>query len=115
MEYCRNCDELHNEKDCKLYMFNKEKYDSDKVFVDCDLCETPYEMHEINYIHEMNICDCCIVIVHDNMSENDKIEGECPVCLEHKQLNMFNNFQPNSNNILLGDSGYNSNNIRNKL
>lgn len=32
-----------------------------------------------------------------------------------KQLNMFNNFQPNSNNILLGDSGYDSNNIRNKL
>jgi hypothetical protein len=27
---------------------------------------------------------------------------------------MFNNFQPNSNNILLGDSGY-ANNIRNKL
>jgi len=32
-----------------------------------------------------------------------------------KQLNMFNNFQPNSNNILLGDSGYDSNNIKNKL
>lgn len=32
-----------------------------------------------------------------------------------KQLNIFNNFQPNSNNILLGDSGYDSNNIRNKL
>jgi hypothetical protein len=32
-----------------------------------------------------------------------------------KQLNMFNNFQPNSNNILLGDSGYDSNNIINKL
>ena len=28
---------------------------------------------------------------------------------------MFNNFQPNSNNILLGDSGYDSNNIINKL
>ena len=32
-----------------------------------------------------------------------------------KQLNIFNNFQPNLNNILLGDSGYDSNNIRNKL
>jgi hypothetical protein len=32
-----------------------------------------------------------------------------------KQLNMFNNFQLNSNNILLWDSGYDSNNIRNKL
>ena len=40
--------------------------------------------------------------------------GGASIC-EHKQLNMFNNFQPNSNNILLGDSGYDSNNIRNKL
>ena len=44
MEYCGNCDELHNEKDCTFYMFRTEKCDSDKLFVDCDLCETPDEI-----------------------------------------------------------------------
>jgi hypothetical protein len=32
-----------------------------------------------------------------------------------KQLNTFNCYESNLNNILLGDSGYDSNNIRNKL
>jgi len=89
MEYCGNCDELHSEKDCKVYMFNKEKCESDKILIDCDLCETPDEMYKINCVHGMNICTCCSVLVHDDMSENDKIEGECPVCLEHTQLNML--------------------------
>jgi len=89
MDYCGECGELHNEKDCKVYMFHKEKYDLDKVFIDCDLCETPDEMYKIDYIHEMNICTCCSEIVHEYMSENDKIEGECHVCLEHTQLNML--------------------------
>ena len=87
MEYCGNCDELHNEKDCTFYMFRTEKYDSDKLFVDCDLCETPDEMYKTNFIHKVNICTECSVIVNDDMLENDKIEGECPVCLEHTQLN----------------------------
>lgn len=89
MEYCGNCDELHSEQDCKVYMFREKKCDSDKVFIDCDLCDTPDEMYKIDYIHEMNICTFCSEIVHEDMSENDKIEGECPVCLEHTQLNML--------------------------
>ena len=32
-----------------------------------------------------------------------------------KQLNTFNCYESNLNNVLLGDSGYDSNNIRNKL
>ena len=89
MDYCGNCDELHNEKDCKLYMFREKKCNSDNLIIDCDLCETPDEMYKINYVHEVNICTCCSFIVNDDMSENDKIEGECPVCLEHTQLNML--------------------------
>ena len=89
MEYCEDCDELHNENDCKMFILHKEKYDSDKMLIDCDLCETPDEMYKINYIHEVNICTCCSEIVHEDMRENDKIEGECPVCLEHTQLNML--------------------------
>jgi len=88
-EWCLNCGELHNEKDCTVYMFHKEKYDTDKILLDCDLCETPDEMHKVNYFHEMNLCDCCSVIVNNEMLVCDKIEDECPVCLEHKQLNIL--------------------------
>ena len=90
-EWCLNCGELHNKNDCTMYMFHKEKYEPDKNLLDCGWCETPDEMDKANCFHEMKLCLCdsCSVIVNNDMLECHEIEGECPVCLEHKQLNIL--------------------------
>ena len=69
--YCR----IRHKGVCKQYLFSEDRY----LFTTkrhCNFCEIQLDKNENEY------CVNCIYIVEDNM-----IEDECPVCLEHKKLN----------------------------